>query len=139
MPELPRLYDLIRLANSRGYHTNGVFQGYARNITIKQAAHKSQRIFLFTPALCEPAGATDSQKSTGRVGNQHIPLPGEPFLAISQKMKILPFAFRFEQITRPCIMPALSKGIAHNARKLASNQDFHKLTRKQTGFSFTIP
>ena len=59
MPELPRLDDLVRLANLGTDHADRVLDGDAVNRRIEEGTDKGQRIHLLLGAIFKPSCPAD--------------------------------------------------------------------------------
>jgi len=73
MPELPRLNDLVGLADVCADYADRVFQGDERDRRVEQGANKLKCGCLLVALGGEPARATDGQMCTRRKSNEHVP------------------------------------------------------------------
>lgn len=126
MPKLPRLNDLIRLANAAANAPDGIFQCDHRNIGIEQQLYKLQSVFSqSSPSGLSfvPMQPTGRQIRTRRVGNHKIPAAAEHVSHVALVME----AGRFggQEIARHGVVPVRDESIAHGSTKLTSYQYVH--------------
>ena len=126
VPMLPRLDDLIRFANGRADHADGILDAPTRDGGVHQKADKAQSLALTAvPDLFrEMAAAADSKMRAGRMGNHQVPLLIEDFLDWLLQMP-LRIALAFEQITGPGIVATLPEGIANAGAVFTGDENSH--------------
>jgi hypothetical protein len=73
MSELPRLDDLIWLADTGAYDADRILQGNFSDGCGQQCLDKFQRIQLFALFVFKPTGTTDGKVRAGRMRNHQVP------------------------------------------------------------------
>src|SRR6478736_7004474 len=120
MAKLPRLNDLIRLANfaaddaHRILYADPAYLTILKAVWLHQVAHELQRLRLLLPLVLEPASAADGKVRAWRVSNHQIPMlicgQDLPHITLVMEWRII---IRWQQITAPRIVPTATKGPAH--------------------------
>jgi hypothetical protein len=105
MPELPRLNDLIRLANPRADNANRILKSNVPDGGTKQVAHKLKRQTLLILLLVKPSCATDSQMRAWWVRNHQVPTIVEYVNHVA--LDVWAWAFSRKKVTRHSIKATL--------------------------------
>jgi hypothetical protein len=122
MPELPRLDDLIRLANAAADNRNRVLYCDPRYRGVHESVNELKRRLLFHYLVLEPPRTADRKMGAGGERDHQIPSPkGMPDGMDHIVLNMIPRSLCRQQITRPRIVTPCRERIAHNAAELAGD------------------
>src|SRR3990167_6669001 len=122
--ELPRLDDLVGLADLGGDDGDGVFQGDGVDGGVEEDADELQGGGLFEALLLEPAGSGDGEVGTWRVGDHEVPAAVENgagiFLEVEGRIVLWG-----EEVAGPSIVAPVPEGAANDSGELTGYQHPH--------------
>jgi hypothetical protein len=86
VPELPRLNDLVWLADARGNDRDRILQGDARDWRVEEKPHELNRLALLLPLFLEPSCPADGKVSAWWVSDHEIPSAVQDFANVALVM-----------------------------------------------------
>jgi hypothetical protein len=110
---------LGRFPDSTGDDRHWVLQSDSRNGGFEQGAYKVECLLLLALFELEPSRAGNSKMRAWRMGNHHVPALVKDLAYVANVM--LTVVLRWQNITRPRIMPKATKCIPDYPRELACN------------------
>jgi hypothetical protein len=126
MPELPRLDDLVGLADVAGDDRDGVLDGDLFDGCIHEQAHEGEGLRLFLALLVEPPRPAHGEVSAWRVSDHQIPAHVQHLAHVPAPVR--PGLLAGQQVARHGIVTPFDKRIAHGGAVLAGNEHFHAVT-----------
>lgn len=115
--ELPRLDDLVRLADFAADDADGVFDADARDGSVHEHTNEVQRLCLFFLPLFEPPRTRHRQKPARRMGNHQIPVfIGQPHFHVALNMKLFVSLCR-QEIAGKRLVTSGPEGVPDNTAK----------------------
>src|SRR5580692_10414516 len=122
MPELPRLDDLVRLADVGTDDTDGVLDGDPLDRSVHEGLYEAQRLGLLLALSLEPARPRDRQMRAGRMGHHEIPYVAQSDKVPTVTLNMGTVARIARQIIHGCcVMASSNEGIAHYSREFAGD------------------
>lgn len=119
MPEHPRLYYLVGLADPGADDGYRILQGDARDRGVEKKADERKRDFLLLVFVLEPTRPAYGKMSTRWMCYHNVPPGIQDVTDIAEVM--LAWAFRLDQVTGDRFVPLLYEGVPDHAGKFAGN------------------
>lgn len=128
--ELPRLNDLVGLANAARNHAYRVLNRNLRYWRIHQRLNEHQRLGLLLHLVFEPPASAYCQVRAGRVRNHQVPAHVQQFGHVAHVVR--PCNLCRQQVATHGIVSKRQERIAHPSAVFASYQNSHAVLSRRT-------
>jgi hypothetical protein len=124
--ELPRLDDLVGLADRRRDSPYWVLKGDVGNRGRKQQSNKVKRRLLSTVLLFPPSRPGGTKVGAWRVRNHQVPSAPENCGNVVLNVRAWPFCRK--QVARNGVVARFDKSVPDDSGELTGDQNFHRVS-----------